>query len=629
MSPSVHGFLEWREDFVSQERGSRVVHYYLKDRAGDSILAVVGTERSLRHMVYVVSETFSEVYCSERSINAGFKWRSRREVVDWLTSLLSKRPRISKSPRNDVKQAFGYPDFSTDGLDAPRSRLVNHNSQFAGKFDVYNSDIVWSGDAWKCGKQLKHYPAFCRNGTTITIHSFVFVMAQEENHYVAYLEDMYEDRKGQKKVRARWFHNNREVECVIPLPNPHPREVFITPYAQVISAECVDGPATVLTPEHYGKCLAILSDLSSARVHLCCKEFRSNRVKLFDVSKLRGYFEQTILSCLEEEFKFNVEGTMQGAKSSRNCKKRQRFITSQNFGEGSEITACGPIYQNMRFLLQGRRPMAVKYIPPEVWVTSYFKANENVEILCQDSGIRGCWFRCTVLVVSRKQLKVQYDDLMDEDGHGNLEEWVPAFRPAALDKLGMRSPRRLTIRPCPPSEDSTNLSIDIGAAVDVWWNDGWWEGVVTEIDNCGNDSLHIYFPGEDMFSTFSRKDIRSSKEWLRDRWIDIEAKPDILSVISKRSETGSAIVLQREVPLSLKLDPIKEDNQELTGLVRSFSFKDNLKWVNSRKRQWVEGENKQSFNNGEDEDRDEEDGHTDNNADDTMFDDELTDTDTE
>ncbi|KAF6150296.1 hypothetical protein GIB67_033995, partial [Kingdonia uniflora] len=167
--------------------------------------------------------------------------------------------------------------------------------------------------------------------------------------------------------------------------------------------------------------------------------------KPFDVSKLRGYFEQTILSCLEEEFKFNVEGTMHGAKTSRNC-------------------------------------------------NSYFKANENVEILCQDSGIRGCWFRCTVLVVSRKQLKVQYADLMDEDGYGNLEEWVPAFRPAALDNLGMRSPRRLTIRPCPSSEDSTNLSIDIGAAVDVWWNDGWWEGVVTEIDNCGNDSLHIYFP---------------------------------------------------------------------------------------------------------------------------------------
>ena len=51
-------FVEWKEQFVSQERGNRVVHYYLKDSAGESVLAVVGTERSVRHMCYVV-EGFS------------------------------------------------------------------------------------------------------------------------------------------------------------------------------------------------------------------------------------------------------------------------------------------------------------------------------------------------------------------------------------------------------------------------------------------------------------------------------------------------------------------------------------------------------------------------------------------
>lgn len=33
----------------------------------------------------------------------------------------------------------------------------------------HDSDIVWSGIAWTCGKQLKHYPAFCRNATTIAV----------------------------------------------------------------------------------------------------------------------------------------------------------------------------------------------------------------------------------------------------------------------------------------------------------------------------------------------------------------------------------------------------------------------------------------------------------------------------
>lgn len=84
-------FVEWKEEFVSQERGNRVVHYFLKDSAGESILAVVGTERSLRHMFYVVAEDFLEVHGMGSTIHSGFKWRSRREVVDWLTSMLSKQ----------------------------------------------------------------------------------------------------------------------------------------------------------------------------------------------------------------------------------------------------------------------------------------------------------------------------------------------------------------------------------------------------------------------------------------------------------------------------------------------------------------------------------------------------------
>jgi hypothetical protein len=84
-------FVEWKEEFVSQERGNRVVHYFLKDSCGESVLAVVGTERSVRHMFYVVAEEFLQVFGKESSIHAGYKWRSRREVVDWLTSMLSKQ----------------------------------------------------------------------------------------------------------------------------------------------------------------------------------------------------------------------------------------------------------------------------------------------------------------------------------------------------------------------------------------------------------------------------------------------------------------------------------------------------------------------------------------------------------
>lgn len=87
-------FVEWKEQFVSKERGNRVVHYYFKDVAGESILAVVGTERSVRHMFYVVSEEFLSAHGGENSDYAGYRWRSRREVVNWLTSMLSKQHRL-------------------------------------------------------------------------------------------------------------------------------------------------------------------------------------------------------------------------------------------------------------------------------------------------------------------------------------------------------------------------------------------------------------------------------------------------------------------------------------------------------------------------------------------------------
>ncbi|KAM3283520.1 hypothetical protein P3S67_027165 [Capsicum chacoense] len=50
-----------------------------------------------------------------------------------------------------------------------------------------------------------------------------------------------------------------------------------------------------------------------------------------------------------------------------------------------------------------------------------FEAGDNIEVLCQDSGMRGCWFRCKILRVSEKRLKVQYDDILDCDGPEKLE----------------------------------------------------------------------------------------------------------------------------------------------------------------------------------------------------------------
>ncbi|KAL9437323.1 hypothetical protein AB3S75_023227 [Citrus x aurantiifolia] len=72
---------------MSSDRGRREVHYYLKRRDGcGSDLAVIRKEKSSRHMSYryVISNTSFTMSL--------YKLRSRREVVDWLNSIVSGLP---------------------------------------------------------------------------------------------------------------------------------------------------------------------------------------------------------------------------------------------------------------------------------------------------------------------------------------------------------------------------------------------------------------------------------------------------------------------------------------------------------------------------------------------------------
>jgi hypothetical protein len=210
-------------------------------------------------------------------------------------------------------------------------------------------------------------------------------------------------------------------------------------------------------------------------------------------------------------------------------------------------------------------------------ISHNFKVDEKIELLCQDSGIRGCWFRCTILEVSQRQLKVQYNDLKDEDGCGNLEEWVPAFRMAMPDKLGMRCPGRQTIRPYLPY-DQIDLSLEVGAPVDVWWSDGWWEGVVTGIADSGDESLQVYVPSEDLLLNVIRKNLRVSRDWMGDQWVDIEVNRDIRLAISAAVSQDTKVAatltivkepmsddfpkLCHEVPISTEVDVVEEEKIE-------------------------------------------------------------------
>ncbi|XP_052201341.1 uncharacterized protein LOC127807495 isoform X2 [Diospyros lotus] len=581
MSSDANLFVEWEEHIISPEKGNRVVHYFLKNVSGDSVLAVIGTEKSIRHMIYVVADEYLQAYGSDGFINTNTKWRARREVVDWLTLMVSKHHPpidIANVQANDSSQALISQEDPMADVSVCQINLPD--TMVARRLKVQNSDIVWSGVAWICSKQLKHYPAFCRKETTIAVHSFVFVMAEESSRYIGYLEDLYEDKKGQKKVKVRWFHHNQEVKGTIVQLNPHPREVFITPHVQVISAECIDGPAIVLTPKHYEKCLATAPHALSAGIHMCFRQFKSNNVKPFSVSKLRGYSNQAILSTLgfplvsknriknrksngQDEAFIHDGHAEQVAKRNRSCRQKPSI-------NGNQISKNEPTYKKLKIKLSNRELGSFNLVGPEPSSHGYLKVGEKIELLSQDSGIRGCWFRCKIVQASQKCLKVQYVDVLDADGSANLEEWVPAFRVAAPDKLGMRCPGRPTVRPW-PSEDLSDFSLEVGASVDAWWKDGWWEGVIMGVNISGNDNLQVYFSGEDRFLTLQRKNIRTSRDWVGKKWVDIKTKPDIkklprCSRLEEASE-GCPFLPSDCIAPKTKVDPVKEVKGGVSSLI--------------------------------------------------------------
>eukprot|EP01018_Ginkgo_biloba_P003714 Gb_22692 [translate_table: standard] len=586
MAPTRRRFVEWEERFVSHERGSRVVYYYVKDRNGNAFLAVVGTERSLRHMVYVVSEEFLQLAEVEKcSNNSSFKWRSRREVVDWLTSLLSKpNGDHSKSPPHDSSRMSDAKISNRDEVEERSNYIHNSKGDFSRKPRMTSEDIVWSGTAWTCRKRLSHYPSFCRNGIAISVHAFVYVMAEEKEHHIAYLEDMYEDKKGRKKVRVRWFHKIEEVLGDIPPPQPHSREVFITPFSQVLSAECVDGLTTILTPDHYEKCLAKMHlDVAQTQIHLCFRQCDNDGVKPFNLSELPGYFNQKTIDFTipwdsskhdltsdgldmdEEEDTYTSTKVRRGPRKCRSS--RRRFGVPDHLCAGNTEATRGGSENLHRLTASGRAHIILNNQTFEraQYITGMgknrtpgraheqgsvpFGIGDRVELLCQDSGIRGCWFRCTVIKIRLHQLKVRYEDVSNEDGGNNLEEWVPAFKIAAPDRLGMRISRRPTIRPCP--ENSSNNTLEVGTAVDAWWNDGWWEGVVVMIKQTVGE-VQVYFPDENDCSTFQSGNLRLSRDWVGNQWIDVKGNSDLAASMASFNLRQGASVGCLQSPTLLK-----------------------------------------------------------------------------
>lgn len=583
-SQGLRYFVDWEEQFISHDRGSRIVHYYLKDRHGQNSLAVVGTERSLRHMVYVVRDEFLPLAGLDKTATSAFKWRARREVVEWLQTLLTKTrsnsselylssgsPSTEPAASSDVDAVMEETDEALESGQEERSRGYLERD-VRRQVNAEKGDFVWGPSIWR--KRLRHFQSFTRNGITISVHDFVYVLTEEERH-IAYVEDMYEDRKTKKKLRVRWFHKTNELARKIPPPTPHAQELFYTSFPQVLSVECVDGVATVLTPEHFELCSKLLHTDAALHMHVCSRQFDSNEgITPFNIQEVKGYWHQQILSHIgvkvpsgftwslphgepgSEDLEMDEEEEAEpgnvirrGPRTARSTRRRVGFNSHMRGGDHGNVStwvtspverACstsdgviaasdtGHAASNgdAKAPSTGRGDQideGVNSVEHRLEQPLDFKAGDEIEILCQDSGLRGCWFKATITRRVSKRLKVRYEKLQNEDGEGNLEEWVSAWRLAGPDKSGMRAAGRTTVRPFATFNVSPG-DCSIGQPVDAWWNDGWWEGIIINKEPSGD--IQVFFPGEGDTSSFKIEDLRTSRDWVNDSWIDLLCNPD-------------------------------------------------------------------------------------------------------
>ncbi|XP_052185929.1 uncharacterized protein LOC127797249 [Diospyros lotus] len=550
-------FVRWEEVYSSSDKGRREVHYYLKRMDGTSDLAVVGKEKSSRHMSYRYA-------CRDRSVlpvQASFlsKLRSRSEVVDWLNSV------VTDSHPHQSLQAIGgsFGSKNTGEFDMETLRDVQLR-----KLGHCTKEFLWLGASWTCRKRRRHYWSFCRNGVKISVHDFVFVLAEEDKRLVAYLEDMYEDYRGNKMVVVRWFHKVDEVGIVLP-ENYNDREIFFSLCLQDLSIECIDGLATVLSPQHYKKFLSAAKD-TQLEPFVCCRQFDNDDIKPFDITQVKDYWKQEILRYMftapPSKDHVKSQPSEHGLTAERNfsigirCRPKKRLRKSKDgesyFLSDDKQEHLAPCLDDGWAGLRGGIDTSGQkdgaFMPGKQVMqkpSQHLTIGSQVEVLSQDSGLRGCWFRALIIKKHKDKVKVRYQDIKDAaDETNNLEEWLLASRVAVADPLGLRLCGRPTIRPTPKSNKvEVPFVVNVGAVVDVWWHEGWWEGIVIKKET--PDQICVYFPGEKQESTFGSHDLRHSEEWLGNGWEHVKERPDLIISILSDLETKQKMVKPCDVEL--------------------------------------------------------------------------------
>lgn len=261
------------------------------------------------------------------------------------------------------------------------------------------------------------------------------MLAEEGKRLVAYLEDMYEDSRSNRMVVVRWFHKIDEVDIVLPR-NFNDREIFFSLCLQDLSIECIDGLATVLSPHHFQK---FQNEAKHTRLepYVCEKQFDNDDIiKPFDITQVKGYWKQEILRYMYALSSSKAHSHYQQSEDdpSAEMRPRKRLRRSRNDDlQNAEKRQPGNTLSSLDVRSSGNNFVDLKssdvvfspkggcasktFIGKEMnnASSSQFAVASEIEVLSQDSGIRGCWFRASIIKKRGDKVKVQYHNLQDAD----------------------------------------------------------------------------------------------------------------------------------------------------------------------------------------------------------------------
>ncbi|KAF8095355.1 hypothetical protein N665_0335s0003 [Sinapis alba] len=463
-------------------------------------------------------------------------------------------------------------------------------------------NFSWMGSSWTCKKRRRHYPSFARNGVRVSVNDFVYVLAEQHKRLIAYLEDLYEDSKGNKMVVVRWFHKADEVGIIL-TDDANDREIFFSHCLQDIKIECIDGLAFVLCPQHYEELLKVPMHIQRVPF-FCQKLYGDDGIEPYDITILQGYWRQEMLRYLNVSILKSGEDVL---PLGTNPPTGASLVGSVGIRSRKPSRSADDIKGDCKAGLDSvdlEASDASMCKDAEDGLSHLIKKGSLVEVLSQDSGIRGCWLIALVVKKHKDKVKVQYQDIMDADDESKkLEEWILTSRVAASDHLGLRIPGRKVVRPnLKPSNESDVSAVDVGIPVDVWWCDGWWEGIVVE--KVSEEKFEVYLPGEKKMFSFDRSDLRQSLEWSADEWVQMKSRSDLVSsvltmmkkkeVVVKPEEElcevgvgDSVMSLKEEARLTISL-PVATTSKQSTKLPVPDLLKhvlvSDLKWTASNKR---------------------------------------------